>query len=126
MILNLILTTFIVLFAYLLKESTKENKKLAAETASYQAQSKRLLSDFDNSRREQDRLNDRNSYLEGKLNSFTKENEMLVTKNDELTQLYLLAKEDANKLKFKLIQLEESMKSKAQVSKKKRKPTKKK
>jgi hypothetical protein len=61
--------------------------------------------------------------MEGKLNTFTKENEMLGTKNDELTNLYLLAKEDANKLKFKLIQLEESMKPKAPVSKKKVKLT---
>jgi predicted nuclease with TOPRIM domain len=108
------------------RHKSKQNKFLASESASYKAQSKRLLADFNSTRCELDRLQDRNNYLEGKLNTFTKENEMLGTKNDELQSLYLLAKEDTNRLKFQLIQLEESMKPKAKATKKKVKLTKKK
>lgn len=126
MILNILLATCIAFFAYLLRQSNKENMKLTTDAVSHHNQQKRLLSDFDNSQRERERLLDRNSYLESKMKTFTKENEMLGTKNDELTQLYSLAKEDANKIKFKLIELEESMKPKATPPKKKVKLTKKK
>lgn len=126
MILNLMLASAMALFAYLWNESSKQNKLLASESSSYKAQAKRLLADFDNARRELDRLLDRNSYLESKLNSFTKENEMLGSKNEELQSLYSLAKEESNKAKFKLIDLEESMKPKAKAPKKKIVPKKKK
>jgi chromosome segregation ATPase len=109
MILNLILASAMALLAYLWNESSKQNKLLASESASYKAQSKRLLADFETSRRELDRLLDRNSYLEGRLQAFSIENDNLGSTNEELAKLYSQAKEEANKIKFQLIELEERM-----------------
>lgn len=100
----------------------KDNKKIKTELSLSQSQAKRLLNDFDNSQKERDRLLDRNSCQEERLQSFIKDNESLVDKNGKLSIYFRksqdelsLAKEECNKLKFKVIQLEESMKLKEKV-----------
>lgn len=104
-------------FAYLYGKTLKEKKIAIAESGWYESQSKRLLIDLDNTKRELDRLLDRNSYLEGKLNCLIKENEQLGSKNDELSSLYSIAKEEANRIKFKMIEIEESLKPKPPAKK---------
>lgn len=109
MILTLVTAAGASFFAFLYGKTLKKLQSAIESLNSNQAYSKKLTYDIEVTQRERERLLDRVSYLEERLNSFTRENEMIGSKNIELTQLYSLAKEEANKLKFQMIELEESI-----------------